>query len=106
MRRFLSDGRRQSHLFLPERRGFIHGKESHLRQCAENSYLFLPAIFVILFFADTLRHGGSVYYRAVWRRGWDDGGLGRQSGHAYADGYDRWSGDGRNGSHRTRGRRG
>ena len=26
--------------------------------------------------------------------------------HAYADGYDRWSGDGRNGSHRTRGRRG
>ena len=26
------------------------------------------------------------------RRGWDDGGLGRQSGHAYADGYDRWSG--------------
>ena len=34
------------------------------------------------------------------------GGLGRQSGHAYADGYDRWSGDGRNGSHRTRGRRG
>ena len=68
-------------------------------------YFSLPYL-LSYFFADTLRHGGSVYYRAVWRRGWDDGGLGRQSGHAYADGYDRWSGDGRNGSHRTRGRRG
>ena len=67
-------------------------------------YFSLP--YLLSYFLQTLYGMADLFIIGQFGGVDDDGGLGRQSGHAYADGYDRWSGDGRNGSHRTRGRRG
>ena len=41
-----------------------HGKESYNRQCVQTCRSVLAAVSAFLFFADALRHGGSVYHRA------------------------------------------
>ena len=66
-------------------------------------YFSLP--YLLSYFLQTL-YGMADLFIIGQFGGKHNGSFHRQSGHAYADGYDRWSGDGRNGSHRTRGRRG
>ena len=53
------------------------------RECSENRSGICTAVFAVLFFADAVWHGGSVYHGTVLRRGQHHRRGKRQPGHAH-----------------------
>ena len=53
---------RPEYLFLVEE---TDGKESDFRKCISEHCMVLPAVSVVVFSADIVRHGGSFYYWTV-----------------------------------------